>query len=132
MSRDVCIWNGVCTEGTRECDRIGSRINSLDDTGQEDGRRGRARGRSSCVRLGSISCSCQFREVARAGKQAAVGSGNWDATWNLLLLLVVSMTRKTASLALLTHPFFVRWVRPLSDALLKAGVKRRGGSEEPR
>ena len=56
-----------------------------------------------------------------------------DATWNLLLLLVVSTTRKTALLALLallTHAFFVRWVRPLSDALLKADVKRRGGSED--
>lgn len=133
---EVCIWNGVCTEGMHECGRIGSCINSRDDTGQEDGGRGRARGRSSCVRLGSISCPCQFHEVARAGKQvavgSAVGSGNCDATRNLLLLLAVSTTCKTALLALLTHPFFVRWVRPLSDALLKADVKRRGGSEESR
>ena len=56
-----------------------------------------------------------------------------DAMWNLLLLLVVSTTCKTALLALLallTHAFFVRWVRPLSDALLKADIKRRGGSED--
>ena len=89
-SREACIWNGICTEGTRERDWIGSCINSLDNTGQEDGGRGRPRGLSRCVRLGSISCPCQFREVVRAGKQvavcSAVGSGAWDATWNMLLL----------------------------------------------
>ena len=55
-----------------------------------------------------------------------------DATWNLLLLLVVSTTRKMALLALLTHLLFVRWVQLLSDALLKADVKKRGGIEESR
>ena len=52
------------------------------------------------------------------------GTGGWGKG---------STTRKTALLALLallTHAFFVRWVRPLSDALLKADVKRRGGSED--
>jgi hypothetical protein len=33
----------------------------------------------SCLRLGSISCRRQFREVASAGTQvdSAVGAGNW-------------------------------------------------------
>ena len=65
---EVCIWNGVSTEGTHECDWIGSCIDSLDDMGQEDGGRGRAQGQSSCLRLGSILCPCQFRKVAKAGK----------------------------------------------------------------
>ena len=66
----------------------------------------------------SVLRGCESREAS--GCVFGSGFGRFGCDVESVAVAGVSTMCKTALLALLMHLFFVRWVRPLSDALLKA------------
>lgn len=68
----------------------------------------------------------------QGGEGKRVHRGLWefrDAAGGLdqvLLLLTVDTTHEAALMSLLTSAFFVRWVRPLANALLDTKIDKRG------
>ena len=77
----------------------------------------------------SVSQGCKSREASGRGFSSGFRKLGCDV--ESVVVAGGEHNAKTALLALLMHSFFIRWLRILSDALLKA-VKRKGGSEELR
>ena len=77
-----------------------------------------------------LGVTVRVRQQGGEGKR--VHGGLWefrDAAGGLdqvLLLLTLHTTYEATLMSLLTSAFFVRWVRPLANALLDARVDKRG------